>query len=80
VGSLIFRSFKKIKFCQGQLVAWSRDIYGNTKHRLEAKQSALKELAGRGYGDNLEEINKVGGEINEILHQDEVSTATEKPD
>lgn len=76
----MFRSFKKIKFCQGQLVARSRDIYGNTKHRLEAKQSALNELAGRGYGDNLEEINKVRGEINEILHQDEVSTATEKPD
>lgn len=68
----MFRTFKKIKFCQRQLVAWSRDVFGNTKHRLEAKQRALEELAGKGYGDNLEEINKVKGEINELFHQEEV--------
>ncbi|XP_075669968.1 uncharacterized protein LOC142639710 [Castanea sativa] len=68
----MFRLFEKIKFCRAQQVAWSRDVFGNTKHRLEAKQRALEELAGRGYGDNLVEINKVRGEINELLHQEEI--------
>lgn len=72
VGSPLFRLFEKIKFCRGQLVAWSRDVFGNIKHKLEAKQRALEELAGRGYGDNLVEINKVRGEINELIHQEDI--------
>ena len=67
----MFQLFEKIKFYRGQLIAWSRDIFGNTKHRLEVNQRALKELAGRGYNNNLEEISKVKEEINELLHQEE---------
>lgn len=53
-------------------MAWSREAFGNTRHRLEEKQKILGELASMGYGANIEQINAVRSEINELLHQEEV--------
>ena len=36
-GSLMFRLFAKIKFCRMQLVAWSREVFGNKIHQLDEK-------------------------------------------
>ena len=62
----MFRIFEKIKWCRMQLVAWSRELFGKTKTRLEKKQAALKDLT------NLVQINTLMGEINGLLHQEEV--------
>ena len=35
-------------------MAWSREAFGNTRHRLEEKQKVLEEMAGMGYGENIE--------------------------
>lgn len=47
-------------------------MFGNTKTRLEKKQATLKNLTNLGYGDNLVQINTLRGEINGLLHQEEV--------
>ena len=60
-GSPMFKLFEKIKHCQMKLVAWSREVFGNTRHRLEAKQNTLEVLTTMGYGDNLDQISKVRG-------------------
>ena len=68
----MFKLFEKIKWCHMKLVAWSREVFDNTKTRLEKKQATLKDLTNLGYGDNLVQINTLRGEINGLLHQEEV--------
>lgn len=53
-------------------MAWSREAFGNTRHCLEEKQKVLEEMAGMGYGVNIEQINTMHSKINELLHQEEV--------
>ena len=53
-------------------MAWSREAFGNIRHRLEEKQKVLEEMAGMGYGVNIEQINTMHSKINELLHQEEV--------
>ena len=52
-GSPMFRLFKKIKRCCMRLVAWSREVFGNTRTCLEEKQATLMDLSNIGYGSNL---------------------------
>ena len=68
LGSPMFCLFEKIKRCRMDLVAWSRNAFGNTQDRINSKQGELKELMVAGYGDNLERINEVRRELNELLH------------
>lgn len=68
----MFRIFEKIKHCYLKLVAWSHTTFGNTKVRIEEKQSEVETLINLGYANNLEQIHKKRAEINEILHQEEV--------
>ena len=53
-GSPMLRLFEKVKSCRMQLVAWSREAFGNNRHRLEEKQKVLEELVSLGYGANME--------------------------
>ena len=71
-GSPMSQLFEKIKICRMKLMAWSREAFGNTRHRLEEKQKVLEEMAGMGYGENIEQINTMHSKINELLHQEEV--------
>ena len=52
-GSSMFKLFEKIKRCRMKLVAWSREVFGNTRIHLEDKQAALKALSTTGYKTNL---------------------------
>ena len=71
-GSPMFQLFEKVKSCRMQLVAWSREAFGNTRHHLEEKQKVREELVSLGYGANMEQINTMRSEINDLLHQEEV--------
>ena len=53
-------------------MAWSRNTFGNTRDRLNAKQGELEELRPAGFGENLDKINEVRREINDLLHHEEV--------
>ena len=55
-----------------QLVAWSREVFGNIRHRLDKKQKVLEELINIGYGDNLDQISLVRDDINDLLHHEKV--------
>lgn len=71
-GSPMFKFFLKIKRCRMKLVAWSREVFGNTRIQLKDKQAALKALSTTGYKTNLAQINNLRDEINTLLHQEEV--------
>ena len=51
-------------------LAWSHEVFGNTKHRLDEKQAVLEELIKTGYGNNMQQINKLRGKINDLLHHE----------
>ena len=68
----MFKLFEKIKRCRMKQVARSREVFGNTRTRLEDKHAALKALSTTGYGTNLAQINTLRDEINAFLHQEEV--------
>lgn len=51
-----------------KLVAWSREVFGNTRIQLKDKQAALKALSTTGYKTNLAQINNLRDEINTLLH------------
>ena len=55
-----------------QLVAWSREVFRNIRHRLDEKQKVLEELINIGYGDNLDQISLVRDDINDLLHHEKV--------
>ena len=55
-----------------KLVAWSREVFGNTRIRLKDKQAALNALSTTRYKTNLAQINNLRDEINTLLHQEEV--------
>ena len=65
-------SLKKIKKCRMDLIAWSRQTFGNTRAMLDAKQGELADLIRGGFGQNMEIINWVKKEIRELLHHEEV--------
>ncbi|XP_075674928.1 uncharacterized protein LOC142644136 [Castanea sativa] len=71
-GSPVYRLFEKKKKCRLDLIAWSRQTFGNTRTKLDAKQRELAALVQEGYGQNVESINGVRKEIRELLHQEEV--------
>ena len=54
------------------LVAWSRNTFGNTKDRLNSKHVEMEELMVAGFGENLDKIYEVRREINDLLHHEEV--------
>ena len=64
--------FEKIKKCRMDLIAWSRQTFGNTRAMLDAKQGELADLIRGGFGQNMEIINWVKKEIRELLHHEEV--------
>ena len=55
-----------------KLVAWSWEVFANTRIHLEDKQAALKALSTTGYKTNLAQINNLRDEINTLLHQEKV--------
>ena len=67
-GSLMFKLFEKIKRCRMKLVAWSQEVFSNTRICLKDKQAALKALSPTGYKTNLAQINYLRDEINTSLH------------
>ena len=71
-GSSMFFLFEKIKRCRMDLVAWSRNTFGNTRDQLNAKQGELEELRAAGFEENLDKINEIRREINDLLQHEEV--------
>ena len=71
VGSPIFCLFEKIN-CHMDLVRWSRDVFGNTRDRLNAKQQELQQMVNSNYRSNVECINQTKREVNELMHKEEV--------
>ena len=69
----MFKLFEKIKQCQVALVEWSKDIFGNSKTRLQAKQAELEDLSLQNNANNAQRISTLKSEINTILHHDELS-------
>ena len=72
VGNPMFRLFEKIKKCRFELVQWSRNIFGNFKTQLQARQSALKDFSMQNHPKILQEIKTLKHEINTVLNQDEI--------
>ena len=54
------------------LVVWSKNTFGNSQDRINAKQGELEELMTTGYRENLDRIHEVRKEINELMHHEEV--------
>ena len=72
VGNPMFRLFEKIKKCRFELVQWSRNIFGNFKTQLQARQSTLKDLSMQNNPKKLQETRTLKHEINTFLNQDEI--------
>ena len=72
-GSPMFKLFEKIKQCRVALVEWSKDIFGNSKTKLQAKQAELEDLSLQNNADNAQLISTLKSEINTILHHNELS-------
>ena len=51
--------FEKIKICSMDLVAGSRNTFGNTQDRLNSKHVEMEELMVVGFGENLDRIYEV---------------------
>ena len=66
------RLSEKIKKCRSDLIAWSRQTFGNARTVLDTKHGELAALVREGYGQNVERINGVRKEIRELLHHEEV--------
>ena len=70
-GSPMFRLFEKIKKCRMALVGWSRNM-GSVRENIDGKYRELEALVEMNSANNIDQINRVRGEINALLLQDEL--------
>ena len=73
VGTLMFCLFQKIKNTRLALLKWEKVAFGNTKVSLKDRHQVLEELTSKNDPALLGRIRETKAEINNILHQEELT-------